>query len=141
VVVDLLWLRFSLLCSANGCRFRFPCTRDVQLETKGVTVGGLVSCIRFEFEVRRIDVQWNQTDTMRENFVLNHGSVVPDVSMFDGNRWHLVCDEEMKNFPEGEAERMYRTSTMSIIQKAFAMDASAVKLNRPLRQLVDLYYT
>jgi hypothetical protein len=61
---------------------------------------------------------------MSKDFVLDHGSVVPDVYMFDGNCRDLVYNERMKISPEREAERTYRTSAMSILRKAFAMEAS-----------------
>lgn len=124
VVIDLLWLRFRFLRSTSDCGFRFPCTHDIQLEYEGVTVGGLVLCVGFEFKVRRIRAQWNQADTVSKDFILDHGSVVPNIYMFDGNRRDLVYGEAMKFFPEGEAERTYRTSAMSILRKAFAIDAS-----------------
>ena len=124
MVIDILWLRFSLLRSTSHRSFRFPCARDVQLEYKGVSVGGLVLCVRFEFKVRRIRIQWDQTDTLGKDFVLDHGGVVPDVYMFDGDCRDLVYDKGMKTLPEGKAKRTYRTSAMSILRKAFAMDAS-----------------
>ena len=124
MIVDLLRLWFSFLRSTSGCSFRLPCTCDVQFEHEGVTVGSLVLCLRFEFEVRWVHVQWYQTDTLGEDFVLDHGSIIPDEDMFDGDCRDLAYDEEMKIFPEGEAERTYRTSAMSILRNAFAMDAS-----------------
>ena len=61
---------------------------------------------------------------MSKDFVLYYGSVVPDVHMFDGDCRDLVHDEEIKILPGGETEETYRTSAMSILLKAFAMEAS-----------------
>ena len=102
MVVDFFWLRFSLFRSANYCSFGLPCTCDVQLEHKGVAVGCLILWARFEFEVRGIHVQWNQTDTVSKDFILDYGSVIPDVYIFDGNCRDLVHDEEKSKFYQDE---------------------------------------
>lgn len=63
-------------------------------------------CVRFEFKIRRIRVQWNQTDAMSKDFVLDHRSVVPNVYMFDGNCRDLVYNKWVKLFPaEEQSER------------------------------------
>ena len=95
MVVDLLWLRFSFLRSASDGGFGFPCTCDIQLEHKRVTVCGLILCFRSEFEVRRIRVQWDQGDTMSKDFVLDHGSIIPDICVFDSNCRDLVYGKRM----------------------------------------------
>lgn len=121
MVVHLLGLQYGL---GHSTRLRFPCTCNIQFKHKGVAIGGLVLWTRFEFEVRRVSVQRNQTDAVSKDFVLDNRSIVPDVYMFDGNCRNLICDEEIKKITLREAEWTYRTSAISILRRAFAMEAS-----------------
>ena len=141
MIVDFLWLRFSLPRPTSDCGLGFPCACDIQLEYKGVTVGGLVLRVRFEFEVGRIHIQWNQTDALGKDFVLDHGSIVPDVNVFDGDCRDLVYDGEMKKTSRGRDKAnvpylSYEYPPESV--RDGRIDANKVKLDRPLRQSIDL---
>ena len=71
---------------------------------------------------------------MSKDFVLDHGGVIPDVYMFDGNCRDLVYDVGMKTFPESGANVLYLSYEYppeSI--RDGRVDTNKVELDRPLR--------
>lgn len=77
---------------------------------------------------------------MGKDFVLDHGCIVPDVYMFNGNRWDLMYARN-ENFSRGGSGAnvpylSYEYPPESI--RNGCVDANEVELDGPLRQSVDL---
>jgi hypothetical protein len=81
---------------------------------------GLKECTTFYLHESGINIEWNQTKPVREDFVDDDRSVVPYIHIFDGNSWDLL---KLKISNAGRRMKGF-TSAIRILRKAFAMDAS-----------------